>query len=152
MIRLPWLWRLIILAGLALPGCMGTAHSADRPSLTVMTMNMFTGTNFEELVAAQDLAELQAAVAVTVKKVVDSDPAERATAMAAEIARQAPALVGLQEASILTSLPASGPPVVEEDLVQALLDALQARGMQYGIVSEETGLNIPRPPPRAMSN
>jgi endonuclease/exonuclease/phosphatase family metal-dependent hydrolase len=147
MIRLPWLWRLVIMAGLALPGCLGTAHSADRPSLTVMTMNMFTGTNFEELVAVQgmDLGALRAAVAVTVKKIVDSDPAERAAAMAAEIARQAPELVGLQEASILTLLPASGPPVVEEDLVQALLNALQARGMHYGIVAVETGLDIIAP-------
>jgi endonuclease/exonuclease/phosphatase family metal-dependent hydrolase len=112
-----------------------------------MTMNMFTGTNFEELVAVQDLnlAALQAAVAVTVQKIVDSDPAERATAMAEEIARQAPALVGLQEASILTVLTPSGPPVVKADLVQSLLDALQARGMQYGIVSVETGLDIVAP-------
>jgi len=143
--RLLWLWRPLIVSGFALLGAPVAAHPPDRPQLTVMTMNMFTGTNFEELVAAQDLAALQAAVAVTAKKIVDSDPAERATAMAEEIARRAPALVGLQEASILTLLPGSGPPVVKENLVQALLDALQARGMHYGIVSEETGLDIVAP-------
>ena len=73
MIRLLLLWSLVIVSGLALLGAPRAAHSADRPSLNVMTMNMFTGTNFEELVAARDLAELLAAVAVTVQKIIGSD-------------------------------------------------------------------------------
>ena len=77
-----WLGRLIIMSGFALPDVAVAAHPAEQPRLTVMTMNMFTGTNFEELVAAQDIPALLAAVAVTVQKIEDSDPAERATAMA----------------------------------------------------------------------
>ena len=69
-------------------------------------------------------------------------PAERAAAMAAEIAKQRPDLVALHEAWKLT---VEG--VVVEDLLQYLLDALKALDAPYELVGsvDEEDLNITRP-------
>jgi len=66
-----------------------------------MTQNMDEGTDFTELVAAQTPAAFVAAVTTTYQNIMASKPAERAAAIAHEIAREQPDIIGLQEASIL---------------------------------------------------
>jgi len=137
-------WSRGMFTAIAMLGLTSVAHAKEDSSLRVMTMNMFTGTNFEELVAAQDLPSFGAAVATTIQKIISSKPSERATAMANEIAREKPHLVGLQEASILATISESSV-TIEEDLVQSLLDALRELGIQYEVASVETGLDIAAP-------
>jgi len=73
---------------------------------------------------------------------VITKPAERAAAMAAEIAKQRPDFVALHEAWKLT---VEG--VVVEDLLQYVLDALKALDEPYELVGsvDEEDLNITRP-------
>lgn len=66
-----------------------------------MTQNTDEGTNFNEQVAANTADEFFAAVTTTYNNILATKPAGRAAAMAREIAKQRPDLVGLQEASIL---------------------------------------------------
>ncbi|MBR9988955.1 MAG: endonuclease/exonuclease/phosphatase family protein, partial [Gemmatimonadetes bacterium] len=77
----------------------------------------------------------------------------RAGALADEITRSAPHLVGLQEA-VLYHIQSPGDAAaggqtpattVAYDFVQLLLDSLQARGMAYDIVSEVTGTVVELP-------
>ena len=66
-----------------------------------MTQNTYEGTNFDELFAAKSPGEFVAAVTTTYENILATNPAERAAAVAGEIAREGPDLVALQEAAIL---------------------------------------------------
>ena len=68
--------------------------------LGVMTRNMYLGTDFDEIFAAQTPEELVAEVAEAYTEVGASLPAERIAGIADEIEAASPALVGLQEAAL----------------------------------------------------
>ena len=70
----------------------------------VMTQNVYQGTNFDEVVAATTPAEFLAAVTTTYNNIMATQPAERAAAVANEIAREAPDIVSLQEVATLTTI------------------------------------------------
>jgi hypothetical protein len=61
---------------------------------------MYVGSSFSALSTAQTQQQLFAAVATIYNNILASKPAERAAAMAREIARHRPDLVALQEAAI----------------------------------------------------
>ena len=73
----------------------------DDGGIRLVTQNMYVGSSFAALSAAQTPQQLLAAVALIYNNIVASKPAERAAAMAREIARHRPDLVALQEAAIL---------------------------------------------------
>src|SRR5438876_935359 len=68
----------------------------SRP-LAIVTYNLFQGTNFTEIFAAQTPAQFVAAVTTTIQNVRATAPPERMATIARLIATQRPDLVTLQE-------------------------------------------------------
>ncbi|WP_167530307.1 endonuclease/exonuclease/phosphatase family protein [Microbispora hainanensis] len=114
------------------------------PNIRVMTQNMYVGSSFAPLIAAQTLPQFLAAVTTVYQNIIASAPAERAAAVAREIARNEPDLVGLQEVDIIRtgSRPAEN---VQSDQLQALLAELDRLGHHYETVGIMPGLDIEAP-------
>jgi len=139
------LWRAVIVFVLAwaLIGA-GAAH-ADKRSVTVMTQNLYQGTEFSHIQALigtePTLAEALAATTADYATYVATRFKDRATLIAAEIAQNRPDLVGLQEVAtwhagaFVLAHPFALPPAVSEDFTEELLAALAADGMHYAVVS-----------------
>jgi endonuclease/exonuclease/phosphatase family metal-dependent hydrolase len=118
------------------------ANDGDR-AVRIMTWNVDEGTDFLELTSAQTFQQFLAAVTTTYQNILATGPAERAAAMAREIARQRPDVVGLQEASILrTGTPAT---TVQADLLQLLLSELAKLGQHYAVAAIVPGLDAGAP-------
>ena len=124
---------------------IGTAH-ADPRSVTVMTQNLYQGTEFahiEGLVgkAGVKLPEVLAATTADYATYEHTHFNERAKQIAAEIARNQPDLVGLQEVATWyrgafnPTSPFALPEPVSEDFTRELLAALCAHGIHYEVVS-----------------
>jgi endonuclease/exonuclease/phosphatase family metal-dependent hydrolase len=128
---------------------VGSARADDGEredrSVRVMTQNMDEGTDFLELIAARSLPEFLAAVTVTYQNILATKPTERATAMAREIAREKPDLVGLQEASILRTGNTAPATIVKMDLLESLLSELTKLGEHYAVVAIVPGLDAEAP-------
>ena len=118
---------------------------ADQRSVTVMTQNLYQGTEFRNL---QGLAggspTLEEALAATTADYATYQATrfkDRAKQIAAEIATSRPVLVGLQEVAtwhtgaFVPAHPFALPTPVTEDFTQELVAALAADGMQYAPVS-----------------
>jgi hypothetical protein len=119
--------------------------SADQRSVTVMTQNLYQGTEFshiQALAGANPTLEqaLEATTADYGTYLATRFP-DRATQIAAEIARSRPALVGLQEVATWHAgafdpqHPFALPAPVSEDFTQVLIGALAADGIHYAAVS-----------------
>jgi endonuclease/exonuclease/phosphatase family metal-dependent hydrolase len=97
----------------------------------VLTQNMFIGAPLGPIVQATSIPAFLAAINALPGIIQATKPAERAAAMAAEIATQRPDFVALHEVWKLT---VGG--VVVEDLLQYVLDALKALGQPYDLVHD----------------
>jgi hypothetical protein len=121
----------------------------DRGVVRVMTQNMDEGSDFQELVAAQTPQQFVAAVTTVYQNILATQPAERAAAMALEIAKKRPDLVALHEASMLRIGPLFAPTpsatTVKMDLIQSLLDELEKLGEHYALVGTTTALDAEAP-------
>jgi hypothetical protein len=146
--RLPNRARLIVvLSAFAVAATLGTTlvKADDDHAVRVMTQNMDEGTDFVELSMAHTLAQFVAAVTVTYNDILATKPAERAVAMAREIARQRPHLVALQEASVLRTGTGGPATTVKSDLLQSLVDALAGLGQPYRVVAIVPGFDAQAP-------
>lgn len=113
--------------------------------VTVMTQNVYQGTEFRNFAAlAGTNASLEEALAATTADYgtyVATRFKDRAKQIASEIARNEPALVGLQEIAtwhigpFVGAHPFALPVPVNEDFTQELLAALAADGKQYAVAS-----------------
>lgn len=123
------------------------ANNRDR-ELSVMTRNMYLGTDFSEIFAAQTPEQLVAEVAEAYSEVEASKPAERIAGIASEIQATSPTLVGLQEVALwrigapFNSSPAE---TVTYDFLQLLLNELKARGLHYAPVAIQTNFDAEVP-------
>lgn len=129
----------VLLAALAAASAAEAAR-APAPTITVMTRNLYIGTDLSRIFLQPSVAELMNAVGEGYNNVLASNYAERADAVAAEIARARPDVVGLQEVILLrTQTPSDGQATpaadVQLDYLRLLLDALAARGLRYGIAA-----------------
>lgn len=139
-------------AGLLAPYANGPATSAadaraPDAEIRVLTRNLYVGAPVEALFDPSLPAEgIPAAAAEIWAAVQATDFPERADALAREIGRERPHLVGLQEVSVFKlqlvsdlvfggSTPASD---VQLDFLTELLDALAARGLDYLPVATST--------------
>lgn len=145
-------------AGVAVTLALGLALSfgaasanAEGSSVTVMTRNLYYGTDLGPVIAAQTPTDFFAAVASAYTGAQATDFARRAAAWADEIRLAQPDLVGLQEAvQWRTQTPADFAPTPDAstdsgDFVQLLLSALAARGLHYQVASESTGYDVEGP-------
>jgi hypothetical protein len=124
---------------------VGSAHAEHRRSVTVMTQNLYQGTEFRNIQAlvggTPTLEQALAATTADYATYVATRFKDRATQIAAEIAQNRPVLVGLQEVATWHAgafdpmHPFALPSPVSEDFVQELVAALAADGMQYAPVS-----------------
>ena len=118
--------------------------------ITVMTRNLFLGTDLKPIFAATTLPGLAGAVGAGWTQVQANDFPARAEALAGEIAAGKPDLVGLQEAMLFrTDSPADGPATPAEagaqDFVALLVDSLARRGLHYRAASVFTGTDAELP-------
>ena len=123
-----------------------SAHKSSG-SVTVMTQNVYQGTEFAHIrVLAQSknpvsFNEAIAATTADYATYVATRFKDRAKQIAAEIANDEPALVGLQEVATWHKgafnplSPFALPPEVSEDFTKVLVEALEADGMHYRAVS-----------------
>jgi endonuclease/exonuclease/phosphatase family metal-dependent hydrolase len=135
---------LFFIAG-ALAVLTGMTSATRADTVKIMTQNMDEGTDYQALLTAQTPAAFVAAVTTTYQNILATKPAERAAAIAHEIARERPDIIGLQEASIVrtgTNAPAT---TVASDLLQSLLDNLAKLHQHYTVVAIIPGLDAEAP-------
>jgi endonuclease/exonuclease/phosphatase family metal-dependent hydrolase len=94
-----------------------------RDEVRVLTQNMYVGASLGGLISGATTPQQ------FLEAILATKPAERAAAMAAEIAKQRPDFVALHEAWMLT---AGG--MLKMDLLQSLVDDLKALGQPYALV------------------
>ena len=121
------------------------AKADDDGGIRLVTQNMYVGSSNAALAAAQTPQQLFAAVATIYNNILASKPAERAAAMAREIARHRPDLVALQEATMLRTGTGGPATTVRADLLQSLLDELAGLGHPYRAVAIVPGLDAQAP-------
>jgi endonuclease/exonuclease/phosphatase family metal-dependent hydrolase len=154
---------LAVLAALLPTGAaQGAGPSDGGPKLTVMTRNIYLGTGLTNLVTARTLPLLVTAVTQDWANVVATDFPTRAGALAEEIRRERPDVIGLQEVTLWREqtpsniLSSSGTPIggltpdatdVVYDFLAILRAQLAARGVPYVPVS--TSINADAEAPRA---
>ena len=118
-----------------LTGAVAPAAANHRePSLRLMTRNLYLGADLTPALQAQTTPAFLGAVASIYAANQATDFAARAKAIAKEIDRTGPDLVGLQEVSgWQTSGPATVAP--SQDFLAVLQAALAARGLDYAVAS-----------------
>jgi endonuclease/exonuclease/phosphatase family metal-dependent hydrolase len=158
--------RLLVTLGLAGPGCFlsgETPPAVSQPrekTVTVMTRNLYLGAEVAPVIQAAltDPSSIPAAVTEVWARVRATDFHERAHALAVEIERARPDLVGLQEAVIYRSQfpadslgPSPTPAIsVEYDFVDLLQEALSDRGLRYAVVAVSIGFDVELPRVRSL--
>jgi endonuclease/exonuclease/phosphatase family metal-dependent hydrolase len=100
-----------------------------RHEVRALTQNMYVGAALAPVLGAKTVEEFKVAITAFYQNVLATKPAERAAAMAAEIAKQRPDFVALHEAWILS---VGG--IVQMDLLKSVRDDLQALGQPYDLV------------------
>ena len=125
------------------PGLRRALPVEGANALTVMTRNIYVGSNIDSIALAESVPDLLARVAHQYGVIQSTDFAARAEALADEILATRPHLIGLQEVStILRQFPGyvitgEDTPATEVvyDYVEILLAALSARGLDYRVVA-----------------
>ena len=111
----------------------GAGQAQGGPPVTVMTRNLYLGSELVGLFAAGSAEQLVAATSEVWANVLASDFPARAELLAAEVAEDKPLLIGLQEVSQFTAVGAGGSITV--DFLDILLDALADAGLSYEAVA-----------------
>ncbi len=146
-----WHFSLVTIALALAAGCdadrrsePGSESRGDSVLARVMTRNVYAGAPIERLFdSGLAASEIPAAAAALWASVQATDFGERAVALAEEVARERPHLIGLQEVSAyLTQTPGDAAfggatPAADTalDFRRLLLSALAARGLDYVPVS-----------------
>ena len=138
-------WAILIVALVSAVAVAGPAAAdADRrprSTLRVMTQNLYLGADLTPALAAGNTQEFLGAVAGIYGSSRANAFPVRAAAVAREIDRNRPDLIGLQEVSRWEpSGPASVAP--KEDYLKILLRALAARGLHYEVAAVSVNAEI----------
>jgi endonuclease/exonuclease/phosphatase family metal-dependent hydrolase len=133
---------------LVLPSCAAAADGEAR--ITVMTQNLYVGTPLNSAFGASSWAELVAAGSQGWANLLASDFPTRAAALADEIARARPDVVGLQEVTLwrdqtpsdLQTRPAPNATHVAFDFLAILRAELSDRGVPYTAAATSTNADV----------
>jgi endonuclease/exonuclease/phosphatase family metal-dependent hydrolase len=128
---------LVLILAVALPV---QANGGHRDGLTVMTQNLYAGADFAPAFAATTPTQFLIVAATLYGTVVTSNFPARAAAIAREIDRSEPDLIGLQEVSNWTATGTGAPPSF--DFLEILLQALAARGLDYSVAAVSDNLSV----------
>ncbi len=129
---------------------LGAPKHRTQP-VTVMSYNLFQGSELSNTLAINSIAALPAAAAADYQNVIKSNIPARAKAIAAEIKANRPDLVGLQEAVLWRTQ--SPPPssslaipgtatTVSYDFVSLLVKALARLGVRYRAVAVTNNVDV----------
>jgi endonuclease/exonuclease/phosphatase family metal-dependent hydrolase len=114
-------------------------HRGRSEEVRVLTRNLYVGTDVDAVIGAlqtPDPADDLPALVTAIETLSRTDFPSRAAAMAAEIARARPHVVGLQEVSqVDVELPPLGV-AIHLDFLPTLLSELAARGLNYAVASQ----------------
>lgn len=114
------------------------AKRGKSPVVTVMTRNLYLGTDLIPIALAPDIDAFKQAATNGFNQVKATDFPARAKLIAREIKRTKPDLIGLQEASLWRTGPEDGtwPNATEVafDYIKILRRALKRTGLDYGVV------------------
>jgi endonuclease/exonuclease/phosphatase family metal-dependent hydrolase len=124
---------MVMLAAMLLVPATQAATGATNGTVKVMTYNVNEGSDYVEVLSAQTFPEFLQAVQITLNQVTASNPPLRMQAIAHQIAITQPDLVGLQEVSTWF-VGDQANPAVRYDMLQELMDALKAQGLDYQVV------------------
>ncbi|MGD1975977.1 MAG: hypothetical protein PVH13_00865 [Gammaproteobacteria bacterium] len=121
--------------------------------VNVMTQNLYVGADLFKILEAQVPEEIPLKVTEIFLDIQATDFEDRAGAIAELVAKQDPHLIGLQEVSnIFVQCPGDAvvgnPNPAEElyaDYLTLLLDALEARGLDYSVGAEVTNADVEVP-------
>jgi hypothetical protein len=111
------------------------AQPQGGPPVTVMTRNLYLGSELGGLFEAGSEAELIAAASEVWANVLASDFPARAEVLAAEVAEHRPLLIGLQEVSLFTAVSPETGASISIDFLDILLGALADAGLHYRAVA-----------------
>ncbi|MGW0175278.1 endonuclease/exonuclease/phosphatase family protein [Rhodococcus sp. NPDC003322] len=122
----------------------------NNKKVTVMTRNLYLGTGLTDIVTATTFPQFVEAVTRARQNVIDTDFPARAEALATEIQRSGPDLVGLQEVSLWrTQTPSdlNGPNATTpfQDFLAILQTELAERGLSYTAVATSTNADVEAP-------
>lgn len=148
LLRPPALRRAVILFAFAW-AAIGTATAHAGGPVTVMTQNLYQGTEFAKIRALaeskKEHVSFEEAIAATTTDYATYQATnfkERAKLIASEIAQNKPVFVGLQEVATWHKgefnplNPFGLPSEVSEDFTKVLIEAIEADGLHYQAVSE----------------
>jgi endonuclease/exonuclease/phosphatase family metal-dependent hydrolase len=114
--------------------------ASNHRELTVMTLNVYFGTDLGPLFDARDLSELMASVLAAWSEVQATDIPARAAVIADEIVNAAPDIIGLQEiARWSTGTPGAMSP--RFDFLLLILSALRRKGVSYVPIALKSDLD-----------
>ena len=119
-------------------------NTAMIPTLTVMTYNVYLGSNPNDLLAVEHLAQVPEETAKMYQNMIASDFPGRATVIAKSIKAHHPHLIGLQDISLIrrqspSNLMTHTTPDATEvviDFLAVLMDALHAEGLEYHVAAQ----------------
>jgi len=119
-------------------------------SLTLMTWNIYQGTDLSPLFNATTPSEFVSAVGSAYNRLQATAFGERADSLADEIQKTRPDLIGLQEVILLrTQIPSDGPATpatnISLDYLKILIDTLAERGLTYQPIVVQNGSDIEVP-------
>ena len=114
--------------------------SPGHREVTVLTLNVYFGTDLGPAFGAQDLSELIETLGKLWAEVQATDIPGRAVSVAHQIAASAPDLVGLQEIA-LWSVGTPGAMAPKYDFLLLILEALQNEGLFYAPIAVNRDLN-----------
>ncbi len=153
MARNPWtsVRRVLLVSLLACAGCGGESDGGN--GAVVMTQNVYYGFDVGPLLSASNPEEIPVLAAQAFAQLVSTNFPERADAIADEIARRRPHLIGLQEVALIRvqspgdavaggAVPAE---TVFQDYLEILLAALQARGLDYRVAGKVQNVDVELP-------
>jgi len=122
---------LTVLITISSPALAGKDNAHRAGQITAMTQNLYVGAEILSIAVAPGLCELMGAADVAVQQVLANDFTQRADALAALIAAEAPEVVGLQEAFQVILSGLDGSPFYFDDYLAMLLVALNEQGVSY---------------------
>ena len=130
---------------------ISSAGSNENKTITVMSRNLYIGTDLGSMINASNQTALVEAIMRVFTEIQATDFPTRAKALASEIATKQPDLIGLQEAVLIRSqYPADLSPIpdattIEMDFLVTLLNELNNSGNNYEVVAETTGFDVEVP-------
>lgn len=135
-----------VLMALAAVLMVAAPAAASMPGgVTAASYNLYLGADLTPILQASSQAELVQRSGEAYQHMVRVDFPSRAQAIARQLARQRPDVVGLQEVSTWERGPLGGATTPTYDYLQLLLDALAQRGLHYTVASEVTNFSTVMP-------